>query len=189
MKPQLVVMAAIAAASVVAIASPAKSLGDPWIKAGQTPDQYEIGVDAEGFARGANAKFLRQVSGDGNGWGTLMQQISAVDYTGKRVRFTAQVRTRDISKWSGLWMRVDRPSQPGAAFYNSADKPIIGTTGWQLRSVTLDVPQDASVLAFGVIGAGKGTVWIDDLKLEVVGKDVPVDTIRMDKNLATKPSL
>lgn len=189
MKPHLVVMAAIAAASVIAIASPAKSLGEPWIKAGETPGQYEIGVDAEGYGRGGSAKFLRQVSGDGNGWSTLMQQISPVDYRGKRVRFSAQVRTRDISKWSGLWMRVDSPGKPGASFYNSQDKPISGTTGWQPRSVTLDVPEDASVLAFGVIGAGKGTVWIDDLKIEVVGKDAPVDSMGPAQKLATKPSL
>lgn len=189
MKPHLVVMAAIAAASVVAIASPAKSLGEPWIKAGETPQQYEIGIDADGYARGGNAKFLRQVSGDGDGWSTLMQQISPADYRGKRVRFSAQVRTRDISKWSGLWMRVDSPAKHGVSFYNSQDKPISGTTAWQLRSVTLDVPQDASVLAFGVIGAGKGTVWIDDLKLEVVGKEVPVDSLNTGKQLPSKPSL
>ncbi|WP_338771604.1 transcriptional regulator [Massilia sp. METH4] len=189
MKPHLVVMAAIAAASVVAIAQPAKSLGEPWIKAGQNPEQYEIGIDADGYARGGNAKYLRQVDGDGKGWSTLMQQISPIDYRGKRVRFTAQVRTRDISQWSGLWMRADRPGQHAASFYNSADKPIRGTTGWQQRSVTLDVPVDANVLAFGVVGAGKGTVWIDELKLEVVGNDVPVDSMHAGPKLATKPSL
>ncbi len=84
-------------------------------------------------------------------------------------------------------MRIDRPGDSGAAFYNSQDKPITGTTGWQLRSVTLDVPDDASLLGFGVIGAGKGTVWIDDLKMEVVRKTVPVD--RLQPQLATRPSL
>ena len=87
------------------------------------------------------------------------------------------VRTRDIGKWAGLWMRVDRPGPEVSAFYNSQDKPIKGTTGWQERSVVLDVASDASIISFGVIGAGKGTVLIDDLKIEVVGRDVPTSSM------------
>jgi hypothetical protein len=69
------------------------------------------------------------------------------------------------------------PQEPPGAFYNSQDKPIAGSTDWQLRSVTLDIPEDAATLNFGVINSGRGQVWIDDLKLEVVGKEVPVDVM------------
>jgi hypothetical protein len=84
-----------------------------------------------------------------------MQQISAKNYAGKRVRFQALVKTRDVSNWAGLWMSALRVPQNLDAFYNSR-KPITGTTDWQQRSVTLDIPEDATVLNFGVIDAGRG---------------------------------
>jgi len=91
------------------------------------------------------------------------------------VRFSAQVRTENIGDYSGLWMRVDLENGEKSGFYNSQDKPIKGTADWQLRSVTLDVEKNAEFILFGVNGQGGGTVWIDDLKIEVVGNDVPVD--------------
>jgi hypothetical protein len=117
-------------------------------------------------------------SGDDNSWAALTQGISPQNYAGQRIRFRARVRTQDVGNWAGLWMRVDGQSRPGVAFYNSQDKPIKGTTDWQERSVVLDVPQDATAIVFGVIGAGKGTVWIDQLALDTVGQDVPVDSMQ-----------
>lgn len=190
MKPQFVLLAALGAASLLAFAQPTAKLGEPWIVSGPVPDHYEIGVDSEGYTRGSNAKYLRAKSESEEGWASLMQQFSANDYRGKRVRFHAMVRTRDIGKWAGLWMRVDRPGPEVSAFYNSQDKPIKGTTGWQERSVVLDVAPDASVISFGVIGAGKGTVLIDDLKIEVVGRDVPTSSMPSGQHaLASKPNL
>jgi len=89
-----------------------------------------------------------------------------------------------------LWMAVDSPEKPTAAFYNSSDKPIKGSSEWQIRTVTLDVPPNATTINFGVIGSGKGEVWIDDLKFDTVGKDTPVDvqtfTVRA---VSDRPSL
>ncbi len=190
MKPHFVLLAALAAASLLAFAQPTGKLGEPWMLAGQNPDHYEIGVDSEGYTRGSHAKYLRAKNEKEEGWATLMQQFSAKEYQGKRVRFTAAIKTRDIGAWAGLWLRVDRPGPQVAAFYNSGDKPIKGTTDWQTRSVVLDVAQDASTVSFGVIGAGKGAVLIDDLKLEAVGKDVPVDSAQPRvPSLASRPSL
>ena len=192
MKPHVVVLAALAAASVAALAQAPRELDGVWGKAGQTPDRYEVGVDDTGYGRSGGAKFIRHKTGVREGseteWGTLMQQIAADNYRGKRVRFSAQVRTRAVTSWAGLWMRVDRPGGD-MVLYNSSDRPIRGTADWQQKSVVLDVAPDASVIAFGVINEGTGQVWIDDLKLEVVGNDVPVDVLVRKPMLRKVPSL
>jgi hypothetical protein len=188
-KPRFILMAALAAFSLLALADTPARLPAPWILAGKTPQNYSTGIDPADVDGVHNAKFLRHEKGDGSGWATLMQQISAENYVGKRVRFSARVKTQDISNWAGLWLRVDLPGKPGAAFYNSADKPIKGSTGWQQRSVVLDVPADARVVAFGVIGSGTGEVWLDALALEVVGGDVPVDVMPGAIALPAVPSL
>jgi len=192
MKPHIVLLAALASVSLLAFAQPTGKLDSSWIIAGKDPKKYEIGSVQNGVHRGNMAKFLRaKPSADDGSWATLMQSFSARDYRGQRLRFQAQVRTEDISNWSGLWMRVDCESHRSCSFYNSQDKPIKGTTGWQLRSVTLDVPADATEISFGVLGEGRGTVWIDELKMDPVGKDAKVDSMGALEAIVTrsKPSL
>ncbi|QGZ41693.1 hypothetical protein IP92_00676 [Pseudoduganella flava] len=191
MKPSIVVLAALAAASVVALAQPPRELEQAWFKSGQDPDNYVIGVDDGGYRRGGNAKFIRHKTGkpaDGNEWATLMQAVSAENYRGKRVRFSAEVRTRNVTGWAGLWMRVDQPNGE-SMLYNSQDKPIKGTNDWQRRSVVLDVARNAQTIMFGVIDGGAGQVWIDDLRFEVVGDDVPADRGYHSAKPPRKPSL
>jgi hypothetical protein len=188
MKPQYVLAAAIAATSVLALAAAPEPLPAQWHVTGKDPKKYTAGVDqSDGFK---GAKFLTNTSGDDQSWAALAQGISQQSYAGQRLRFRARVRTQDVGNWAGLWMRVDGQSGKSLAFYNSQDKPIKGTTDWQERSVVLDVPQDATAIVFGVVGAGKGTVWIDQLALDTVGQDVPVDSFQPQRPpLPTAPTL
>lgn len=190
MKPHFVISAALAAVCVLALAQPGASVPEPWIVAGKSPEMYQAGVDIDGSSSGnKGAKYLRMVKGDGKSWGTLMQQFSAEKYRGKRVRLQADVMTHSVSGWAGLWMRVDTPQKHSAAFYNSQDKPMKGTMGWERRSVVLDVSEDASVVSLGVISGGSGETWIDNLSLDVVGKDVPVDVFPQTRTLPAEPAL
>jgi hypothetical protein len=43
-----------------------------------------------------------------DGFGTLMQDFRAKQYVGKRVRFSAFVKSENVEGWAGLWMRVDK---------------------------------------------------------------------------------
>lgn len=189
MKPRLILMAAVAASSLLALAETPPKLPAPWILSGATPQNYSAGIDTASVDGVHNAKFLRYVQGNGESWATVMQQFSAHDYAGKRVRFSARVKAMNVSGWAGLWMRVDTAAKSVASFYNSADKPIKGSTGWQLRTVVLDVPADASVVSIGIIDNGTGQVWMDALALEVVGTEVPVDAMPGGQTLPAKPSL
>jgi hypothetical protein len=188
MKPRYALLAALATTCLVALAAAPDNLPAPWVVTGPAANKFVAGVDQADGVRGA--KFLRNASGDPNLWAALAQGISAQNYRGQRVRFSARVRTEDVSNWAGLWMRVDRANKP-VAFYNSVDKPIRGTTDWQKRSVVLDVATDADTIVFGVIDSGKGQVWIDSLAFEQVGTEVPVDSLPQTnkRNLPVAPSL
>lgn len=187
MKPHYVLAAAIAATSVLALAAAPEPLPAQWQVTGKDAKKYSAGVDQADGVKGA--KFLTNVADDDQAWAALTQGISPQNYAGQRVRFRARVRTQDIGNWAGLWMRVDSQSRNGVSFYNSQNRPIKGTTDWQERSVVLDVPQDATAIVFGVIGAGKGTVWIDQLALDTVGQNVPVDSFESERPLPTAPVL
>jgi len=105
------------------------------------------------------------------GFGTLMQNFRADHYLGKRVCFSAFVKTEGAQDWAGLWMCVDKGSKE-VAFDNMQNRPIKGTTKWQKYDVVLNVPQDATGIFFGVLLSGSGTVWLNDAKFEAVGPTV-----------------
>ena len=69
-------------------------------------------------------------------------------------------------------MRVDKGSAV-VSFDNMADRPIKGTTAWQNYEVVLDVPQDATGVAFGILLNKSGSVWLNNVQFEDVGVDVP----------------
>jgi hypothetical protein len=192
MKPMYIIAAALAATSLWALADNATGkLPEAWMLGGESPAAYQAGVDYSETSSGKGAKFLRHVKdgGEGKSWSSLTQQIAADNFRGRRVRFQAKVKTRDVDDWAGLWMRVDTKDVHSAAFYNSQDKPIKGSVDWQARSVVLDVPADAEVVLFGLINAGAGEAWMDELSLEIVGDDVPVDLMPASAGLARQPSL
>ena len=48
------------------------------------------------------------------------------------------------------------------------DAPIKGTTDWQRYTITLPIPPAADRVEVGMMLRGKGTVWLDDVELEIV---------------------
>ena len=58
------------------------------------------------------------------------------------------------------------------AFDNMQDRPIMGTSDWQQYEVVLDVSENGVQIAFGILLAGKGQVWLDEVQLELVSTPV-----------------
>jgi hypothetical protein len=187
MKPHYILAAAAAATTVLALAAQPAPLPPSWHMTGNNPDKFTAGVDTSPEGRGA--KFLRSKTNDPDAWAGLLQSVQAQRYLGQRVRFRARLRTEAMSKWAGLWMRVDSPEGKSLVFYNTHDKPVKGTSGWQERSIVLDVPANAGAILFGAIGAGTGEVWMEPVAFETVGRNVPVDRVPTEAALPTAPTL
>jgi hypothetical protein len=148
-----------------------------WFMAGSKPALYESGVDATTVLNGLPSAYMKSIQPVPDGFGTLMQNFIAKDYVGKRVRFSANVKSENIERWAGLWMRVDDNSKDARqpkmlAFDNMMDRPIKGTTGWQSYDIVLDVPEGATGIFFGILMDGAGEVWMNGVKFEVVGDSV-----------------
>jgi hypothetical protein len=146
-----------------------------WYLAGSKPAEYESAVDNVNKFGDLPSAYLRSKKPQlGEGFGTLMQDFSAEQYVGKRVRFGAFVKSENVEKWSGLWMRVDgKTGQRPLAFDNMQDRPITGVTGWKEYEVVLDVPQGATGIFMGILLDGPGTVWLSGAKFDIVGPNVP----------------
>jgi len=112
---------------------------------------------------------------------TLHQAADAAQWRGRRLRYSGWVKADLLSGWAGLWARVDGPDDRVLALDNMAGRPIRGQSEWARYGVVLDVPAEASRLLFGLLVAGRGTIWLDDVALEAVGGDVPTTKTQVER--------
>ncbi len=145
-----------------------------WFCAGSHPKQYAMGLAPNSEQEGGTSVLLCSRGPRVEGFGTLMQTCRVGEFLGKRVRLSAMTRSEGIEEWAGLWFRVDgQRSGESLAFDNMQDRALTGTNDWFRHSIVLDVAMEAKRLAYGALLSGLGRLWVSDVRIEVVGDDVP----------------
>ena len=129
-----------------------------------------IFVDGAVVHGGRWAVRLERSATSPNGFSTITKTLP-LDFAGATIEWRGFLRSESVSEFVGLWMRQDGDS-PALAFDNMQQRRLRGTTDWTEYSITLPVHRDAKQLYFGVLFAGTGKVWADDLRLLVDGKPV-----------------
>jgi hypothetical protein len=146
---------------------------------------YEIGLYRLEKHSGHSAVYLDGPPLTNTESAIISQGIRADNWRGKRVRFSAWVKSQDLNgPIAGLWMRVDGPGVV-TGYDNMSDRPVSGTAPWHEVSIVLDVPSDAIGIALGAILQGGGPVnsgfmVIDDMRFEVVDKNAVASTNQYD---------
>jgi hypothetical protein len=144
----------------ITVSSP---LPKPWFLAGSHPRDYVAGVDGSPGSRGL---FLASRHNRPQGFGTIMQTMSALKHRGSRLRLKAAVRSEHVDAWAGVWMRVDGKSRRVLSFDNMQDRPISGTRDWYDVDIMLNVPPESESISFGILLQGTGTVWLDNVRFD-----------------------
>jgi len=158
-----------------------------WFNAGSKPKSYEMGIDKGAGQDGKNAATIKSIDKKIDGFGTLMQQSKPDKYHGKRIKMTGFVKSENVTTWAGLWFRVDQAgSQQPLSFDNMGDRPIKGTTDWTKYEIVLDVPSNASLIAYGALLDGTGQIWFDNITIEIVDDNVPTTGSQNGKKSATQ---
>jgi len=57
-------------------------------------------------------------------------------------------------------------------FTNMVDKKIMGTCDWKEYIVSVDLPQNATMINIGAILSGPGKIWVDDFQLFIDGRNI-----------------
>ncbi len=186
-KPTVLLLAAASVISIYLFANNNTTLPDGWFAAGSKPAEYEMGADNSIYQSGKSGAFIKSKNPGTNDFGTLMQSISAENYLDKRLRLSGFIKSKDINGWSGMWMRIDGDNGKELGFDNMGTRPIKGTTDWKQYEIVLDVPANSKTINYGVLLGATGEVWFDNLKLEVVDKNVPVTSHAKEMNLSKEP--
>ncbi|WP_257454654.1 AraC family transcriptional regulator [Archangium lipolyticum] len=175
-------LAALALGWPASAADDKKALPEGWFVTESSPQLYEAGLDPQSPCEGNRSAWLRSRQGEPAGYGTFMQAFGAGAFRGKRLRFSAVVRTEDVKGWSGLWMRVEgEGSREPLAFDNMQSRALVGTTACKRHEVVLDVPQDARSIMAGLLLSGTGKAWIGAVRFETVDDSVPVTNLLTDR--------
>ena len=111
------------------------------------------------------AKLIRDARAAGAST-TIFQQVPAYEARGQTVRLSGWIRTVDLRGMAGLWVRVERDGRELASSHNLISARS-GSTEWQ--SLELDVYVDAAAerIVLGLMLAGRGVAFFDDLSLVV----------------------
>jgi C-terminal processing protease CtpA/Prc len=116
-----------------------------------------------------SARFDRNSASEG-GFSVLTKSIP-VDFAGGEVELRGYFRIKGVAGYAGLWMREDGEGQM-LALENMASQHVDGTRDWTEYTIKLPIDTNAHQLFFGVLLAGTGTLWVDDLRLLVDGKPI-----------------
>jgi hypothetical protein len=94
-----------------------------------------------------------------------------VDFHGGVVELRGYLRLQDVSEIAGLWLRQNADGQ-ALALENMKSQQLKGTHDWAQYRIELPINPAAQKIWFGVLVAGTGTLWADDLELLVDGKPI-----------------
>jgi len=132
----------------------------------------------------SNADLIPEEGEKSNRSGTFGQSFNCVQWRGKRVRFSADVKCKNVGDWCGLMMWVIGAKAKTLAFTTMYDFGLCGDRDWQRWSVTLDVPPTACKIKVGTTLKGNGEAFFSNLSFDEVGLDVATtDRISRAKNL------
>ena len=120
------------------------------------------------------------------GFVTSTGKLPAAEFAGHAVRYSGTIRTENVSKYVGLWMRADVGGRT-AVIDNMQSQNLRGTTAWQRHAIELAIPANADQVVFGVLLAGHGAAWFDSLAIEVDGQPWQSATIDLALEKADGP--
>lgn len=145
--------------------------GDPegWFTFQHAGDlSYRFALDTDTPHSGTVSLRIEQVGPEP--FGAIAQIVDARPHGGRTARVSAWLRTRDVSEGgAGLTVLVQRSGATIAQNF-MYDAPVKGTTGWKRYTVSVPIEAGSTRIEVGAMLRGKGTLWLDDVELEIPPK-------------------
>lgn len=130
-----------------------------------------VGFDAETVYRGKGALRLHLPGPKSDATSVVLLRLP-VDFAGSKIELRGFLKTEDVSGLAGLWLRLDIEPGVTVGFDNMERQQLKGTTGWKEYTISLPIDPQAKFVYAGVLLAGSGKAWADELQLLVDGKPI-----------------
>lgn len=144
------------------------TVGARWFVGGDAPQDFQIAVDTD-VAHSGRASLRVSADDEPSGFAGVSTSVSAKPYANQRVRVSAYLRTASLAgQGAALWARSDADGKRVAFTTTQGRSYLGGTMEWTPVLVELAVPANASTILVGALSTGRGTMWVDDVRLEIV---------------------
>jgi hypothetical protein len=130
------------------------------------PVSYRFAVDAT--ERRSGERSLRIDNTGPEIYGAIAQGVDARPWRGKVARMSGWVKTRDADEGGAVLTLLALQSGATLAQNFMPDAPIKGTNAWKRYTITLVLPPATDKLEVGAMLRGRGSVWLDDVELEII---------------------
>ena len=156
------------------------------------PAGCQAGVDGD-MAQAGQRNMTLRCADDPAATVGLQQAFEALPYWGKRVRFSAWLKTSGVRAFdgetggAGLWINVPSPIR-GPQPTRAPERALSEWTDWEYRDFVVDIPEGGRFINIGFWLHAKGQIWIRDLEFEVVPESVPVN-LSFEDNSGQGPNL
>jgi len=108
-----------------------------------------------------------------HGNAVLCQWVRADNYLGKRIRITAMMRLASPHATRGsLFAHLD--TRNSYTYWDGSSGDLLATSQWSRRELIIDIPADGQGIIFGGSLAGRGTLLIANVRVDVVDKSMPL---------------
>ena len=151
-------------------------LAKGWFLRTSVPGDYQAGISHENVHGGKAAAYFRytvdpMVVHPSFGPAFLCTAFKADKYQGHRIRVTAYAKGEGVADGSFMWIALDGTrTQPRRVALTPA--PMKRSTDWTKYVCVVDVASSMGVITLGAGLSSRGTIWLDDIEVEIVGSDV-----------------
>ncbi len=130
------------------------------------PVSYKFSVDAT--ERHGGERSLRIDNTGPEIYGTIAQGLEARPWRGKVAKLSGWLKTRDADDGGAVLTLLALQTGATLAHNFMADAPVKGSTGWKRYTITLVLPPGTDKVEIGAMLRGRGSVWLDDVELDIV---------------------
>ena len=152
---------------------------------------YAVGLDPAVTHEGRPSAFVTSTAvsparNEGDG-GVLRYDWEKMNrFQGKRVRLSAYVLGKDLTKQAFLFLAADTADK---SYFAVSPKVTSQAQGWQKCECVFDMPKDAEYLSLGLRLEGEGTAYGSGFQLEVVDKSVPLSEVKENDTMTPPENL
>ncbi len=144
------------------IGSKHKKVGNGWFLSGGGKDFYDAIYEP-----GAEPVVVVKQTSDPHGrWVTLMKNVSAAPYVGKKIRVRLGVKTTGATGRAEVWARASAPHTPEDA--PSTTTKLDPNAEMKTYEVTIDVKDGTRVIEYGASLAGDGELRVGKDSIDVL---------------------
>jgi C-terminal processing protease CtpA/Prc len=133
-----------------------------------TQSDYTVSSDSVTVKSGKYSMVIEFTGNAANVQG--VQFVLPDNYNGEKITLSGYIKTENVSDgFAGLCIFIE----PRVSADYMRKNGVTGTTDWKKYEITLDMyPERTRQILVGGLLWGKGKMWLDDLKVEIDGKDV-----------------